>query len=840
MMTINLTWVISLLMVCLHCVCSQEASAQVGSDQRSDPEPELLTRHSNMRTVTKTPEQRDTEPALNRFHCFVSESEQLTMGASSLREVEYDLKSAFVHLLSLLKSLDNIGVEKFEQNQDPKNVYARSNSVWLSGIFGDLTRAHTIDLLFRPLLESHQHILHNSRRLRIKNGEDQFNYCQFDQLELINDECSNTLNATCLKFSWAFPSDPELKENQAVTETLIEDSTSRLQWITLSEEESSGQEYITIAREEALLLWSLKDLILQQIRNMQSKIDIFDTLVFIPHGIRCNYWTLISSLALAEESMNSLSEDNARDKEKACRDLQSRIDAVSRGKRGLFELFFRDYGSQINSIFKTQRKLVHSSNTLNHNQRSIIENMKILQSNLKSLEGTDWANVKALERSIKIVQSRNSFHDEVFKESQSRNAFLSYLLGIYSQVVAILGDWERTLTDALAESASGDKCNLAPDLNRVVCKKGRGFLQKIHNGTLRVITRGENMDFKTVLLPQCLLDMSGVNDRIFRGNHYAFLAQGETWVHENVTLPRVCNKKGGDKENVYSCDSYLVDVEEVQHPPPAKQGKLFYLMIDDGISRGVYLQSRSPLNVLGPETSQSVHSTPSFYPEKSFPIHLDGVKYDFEDFGFEHRSFSHKFFLDMHQPNYFKHSQEVRITTAALEKAGWKELMIRELRSRFLKSDPIFLSTLSVSSLFIFVLLVLMICCIRKKCCNKELKTREYVTYYKGQAVKASRGWFGRKKQEKQSKVSQDTEELQPFKMATAPTMNEVAGDIRQGRVVQPSGLGPGQRHVGGRAGLPAPRLLPKPGRGVVKDVNKGQLEEYVRIHRAGGKGSQQ
>ena len=128
-----------------------------------------------MRSETKTPEQRDTEPALNRFHCFVSKSEQLTMGASSLREVEYDLKSAFVHLLSLLKSLDNIRVEKFEQNQDPKNVYARSGSVWLSGIFGDLTRAHTIDLLFRPLLEAHQHILHNSRRLRIKNGQDQFN-----------------------------------------------------------------------------------------------------------------------------------------------------------------------------------------------------------------------------------------------------------------------------------------------------------------------------------------------------------------------------------------------------------------------------------------------------------------------------------------------------------------------------------------------------------------------------------------------------------------------------------------------------------------------------------------
>ena len=520
--------------------------------------------------------------------------------------------------------------------------------------------------------------------------------------------------------------------------------------------------------------------------------------------------------------------------------MQSRIDAVSREKRGLFELFFQDYSSQINSIFKTQRKLIHTSNTLTHNQRSIIENMRTLQSNLKSLEKTDWANVEALEKSMKIIQSRSSFNDESFKESQSRTAFLSFLLGTYSQVVAILGDWERTLTDALAESAAGDKCNLAPNLNRVVCKRGRGFMQKIHDGNLRVITRGETMDFKTVLLPQCLLDMSGGQDRIFRGNHYAFLAQGETWVHENLTLPKVCNDKGGDKENVYSCDSYLINVNEVHHPPPSKQGKLYYLMIDTGDSRGVYLQSRNPINVLGLETSQSVHSSPSYYPEKSFPIHLDGQKYDFEDFGYEHRSFSHKFFLDMHSPDYFKHSQEVRITTAALEKAGWKELMARELRARFLSSDPIFLSSLSVSSLFMFLLLILMVCCIKKKCCNKELKTREYVTYYKGQAAKASQGWFGIRKRGKQANVIQDTAEGQPFKIATAPNLDEVAGDTVPGHVGHASGLRPGQLHVGGGRGIPAPRLLPKPGRGVVQEVNKGQVEDYVRIHRAGGGDSQQ
>ena len=785
------------------------------------------------RNLTPDSTTDNESPALNRFNCHVTETSQLTEGGQSQREVQHNMLGAFIHLINLLTSLDNLGILKFEQNIDEKRNYVKTKSLWQATIFVNLDESSFTPLLFRPLLQAGQVLLHNSRRLRIREGDKTFQFCLFEELELISEECTLTLEKVCQNMTWVKPGDPEIKSKSGVLEILAEDATSRISWVNLGEEPKT-QEFVGVARHEAELLWDLQDIILGQLGLMLEKISIFNPLISQPPKVSCNYWLWEALLRVNNQTEKELSQENTRTQESLCQGLESRIGSIKRGKRSLFGWLFNDHSQEINSLFHSQNKMQHAANILIRNQHNLIHNLRNVQSNLKSIEDANFANFESLEKTIKIVQSREHFHQDLSKQIQSRLSFASYFHNVYSQIMQITQGWKSTLNDLLSESESNNRCNLAPAVRRVICKQGRGFLKEVNRGQINTVTRGKTMNFKKIFLPQCLPILSGGEERIFKGNYYGFISSEKTWVHENLTVPSRCLKEGGSLEELHQCDRFLTDLKDVRYKPQSKDNQIYYLLVNEGLKPGVFLQSKNPVNIVGVNTSESIHSEPTFYPQDAFPLHVGKKRYLFSDFNLQHESFSHKFFLELIEPGYFRHTENIRVTSSDLERASLREMLAEEIRNKLLSSDPAFLSSVSVSGFLFLCFMILLVCCIKRKCCNsKELKTNDYISYYREQARKAKKSWFSIKGQNKETEKVQDHMELHPFTNASAPKIDDLS--ISSGRVPTP-----GQRLIqvhhqeaGGARGIPVPKPLPKPEKGKVRAMDRGQVETYLEQQQA-------
>ena len=99
--------------------------------------------------------------------------------------------------------------------------------------------------------------------------------------------------------------------------------------------------------------------------------------------------------------------------------------------------------------------------------------------------------------------------------------------------------------------------------------------------------------------------------------------------------------------------------------------------------------------------------------------------------------------------------------------------------------------------------------------------------------MNAKKNWFSIKGQNKETEKVQDPMEMHPFKIASAPKIDDLS--ISSGRVPTP-----GQRLIqvhhqdaGGARGIPIPKPLPKPGKGKVRAMDRGQVETYLEQQQA-------
>ena len=794
------------------------------TSERSEPE-----------LSTSPPPSELTQPRLDALGCLWDRSRQLVESDIALRELVYDPIRSLTHLVSMLSALDHIRITKFEQDLYPDKTFLLAKDLESALIFGDVTQTAGLKEEFRTFLGIGQRLLHQFERIRVMTGtDDTFEYCQVNSIELQGSKCELVLKGMSNTSSVSLPPEANLQPKEMRVEILAEGPTLSLSWVNMAEPDI-GIEYVLVARDIFEKLDKLKMIILQQLNEMLARLKMFDPLLGKTASNQCDRWlwyAFTNENPIIKTKVGQQWSEEYKQRATQCWTLEQRISDFNKEKRGLFNLLFEDNGQAIHQLARAQHDNRAAINILNSNQRSVVSKIKNLEVNLKSLRETAWLNFEDIQSKLQIIQARHSFENLRQGRNSMNLRYQEYIDSIYSQTVISRTEWDDLFGDLVAELDITEKCNLHSKMSRIACKRGKGYLKSVEKGRFKVISNSVMMVLKNVWVPSCMIKFSGEGEKhLFKGNGLGFLKQEDTLIHENLTVPTLCQNARGKVEKL-SCTEYLVPLEQVQHKTPVKGGVIYYLHVADK-DPGVFLQAEDPINIITSHNSTTLHQKPQFFNQHMFPVYIGKSEYHYDEFVPEHDSVGERFYLEHHFPGYFRFlSSELSQTPAEIISSVWRERIFKQIKQSFLKQDPVFISVSSTAGVLMLGFIVSGICCCYKKCCKDRDGQSHYFKTYKTRARKA---WRRNKKEDRdknrENQTSQDPEVSLPFLHSSAPTLGTIypghemrsLSDIVELRETSEHGS------VGGLSALEAgPRGAgpPVPGRSLVSvgEMNRDQL----------------
>ena len=714
-------------------------------------------------------------PMLGKLNCLWSDSQQLTnTGGSSLREVSYGAGQILSNMITLLTLAKKETVDIFEQTIYPDRTFLRTSNLGKALTLGHPPELSSLHEEFQNVIGDNHYLIHEFVRVRSKKGDETFLYCLRGDLEIVGSPCTENIKTTCEKNSWTIPSDPELKEGDVVAEVLVENSLNRLSWIGLLSDPTE-KEFITEAFPLVVMGSDLKLMLLTQIKIMLSQLDTFSVAMTAGES-SCNPWLKSAFTILEQSGTEELTPEAKISVINKCQVLTGDLLKLSdeRKQRSLYSMLFADNSEAIHRLVQGQHRSVKSENILHHNQMSLHTGLSHLSANLLSLRDSSNANTDILKTALRTIQARQSLGNIGSGHRSTRLSLNSYLSSLHGQAVMVRDNWDEMLKNLISEMEDFSTCNLQPESSRIACKKERGFITKVENGLITVKSRSIIMTLKDISLAQCLGVWKGTEFMIFKGNGHGFIKDGQVFFNKNYTVPVTC--VFGQKDMKVDCDKYLVPLDESDYSPLTKNENLMYLpMMDE--NPGVYLQSKIQISVASHRTSSILHHVPIFYRKSDFPLHIGDSQYSYSDFALDHESYSQKFYLEVHEPQYFNIKHKLSSWTQDdFIKETWGQEFIAQIAMKYRNQDPIFIAVSSLSGLLFLILTVLFFwCCCCRQCTLRQLfccccdgsgeKNKMDINYYREHAARYLPLYKGRANKTGKD----DVKSQEPFLGVSAP-----------------------------------------------------------------------
>ena len=760
--TFNCKW-IWLLVFTTSLVESQTQSERAGDDK--------LPRRNLIRADSV-----NAWPMLGKLNCQWSDSMQLTnTGGFSLREVNYGASQILSNLLQLLELAEKETVEIFKQTLYPDRTFLRTPDLTKALTLGHPPQLDSIHDDFQNEIKEGLYLIHEYTRVRSKREDGVFIYCLRGDMEIVGAHCTENIKATCVSNSWTLPIDPDLKEDEVIVEVLVENSLNRLSWMSLLAEPSE-KEFITEAYPPVMMGSQLKSMLMTQINIMLSQLNTFSMATSVGEN-SCNPWLRSAFNILKRSESGELTPEAEKTVVSKCQVLTGDLLKLSddRKHRSLFSMLFEDNSAAIHQLVRGQHRSVKSENILHHNQVALHSGLSHLSANLMSFKNNSEANYVILQKALRTIQARQSLGDLETGHKSTRLALHTYLSSLHGQAVTVRSNWDEMINNLMKEMENFSTCNLKPESSRIACKKERGFITRVEDGVITVKSRSVIMTLKEISLVQCLAIWKGSEYRVFRGNGHGFIKNGQVFFHQNFTVPVSC--VFGQNDMKIDCDKYLVSLGESEYAPLTKGENLMYLPIL-GENPGVYLQSKVQSNVVSHRTSTILHHVPMFYRDTDFPLHIGDSQFSYDDFSLDHESYSQKFYLEVHEPQYFDIEHKINSWTPDnFIQETWGQEFIAQIAMKYRNQDPIFITISSLSGLMFTVLfgLVIYCCCCRRCtlrqifccCCDKKAEGRSKMdlNYYREHAARYLPIYRGRA-----NKASKDeTKSQEPFLNVSAP-----------------------------------------------------------------------
>lgn len=162
-------------------------------------------------------------------------------------------------------------------------------------------------------------------------------------------------------------------------------------------------------------------------------------------------------------------------------------------------------------------------------------------------------------------------------------------------------------------------------------------------------------------------------------------------------------------------------------------------------------------------------------------MHIGGIQYAFKDFMLEHETYSQRFFLEVHEPDYFNVKQKLNtMTEDSFIKESWEKKLISQIAMKYRNTDPIFVTVSSLSGLMFLILMSLgfYCCCCRGCtlrqffccCCDGREGGKIDMQYYREHAQKYLPLYRGSSKQRNKD----DPQTHDPFLGSSAPDKSQI------------------------------------------------------------------